>query len=129
MTEPADPRHPAAEAILRAVLEAQREGGDAVLTAALDMLCEHTGQNKFRFAANVIRGTKLGRHEIDDRDALRRIRAFPSAQRREAVGIVANHFAGVGASDKRIAAIARRLRRKLTENETDKLVMSISSVA
>jgi hypothetical protein len=126
---PSDPHHSAAEAILLAVLEAQRKGGDAVLCEALDLLAQGTGENRFRFAANVIRGTKLGRHAIDDRAWLRRIAGYPPGQRREAVSIVARQVAGAEASDKRVAAIARRLRRKLRENETDKLVMSISSVA
>ena len=124
-----DPRHPAAEAIYAAVLEAQRDGGDAALCAALDLLADGTGQNKFRHAASVLRGKVLGRSVIDDKAALRRIAASPAAHRREAVGIAARQIAGVGASEKQIDAIAHRLRRKLRENETDKLVMSAASVS
>jgi hypothetical protein len=124
-----DPRQAVAEAIYAAVLEAQRDGGDAVLSAALDLLAEGTGQNKFRHAASVLRGRALGRSAIDDKAALRRVTALQPTRRREAVSIVARQVAGPDASEKRVAAIARRLRRKLHENETDKLVMSISPIA
>jgi hypothetical protein len=110
------------------VLEAQRDVGDVALCEALDLLAEGSGQKRFRFAANVIRGTKLGRHEIDDRQSLRRIAAFPAARRREAVSIVARQVAGTDAGDERVEAIARRLRRKLRENQTDKMVLSAASI-
>jgi hypothetical protein len=112
-----DPRHSAAQGIYAAMLEAQREGGDAVLYAALDLLAESTGQNKFRHAASVLRGIKLGRHEIDDREALRRIAAYSPARRRAAASIVARQVAGAEASNTRIDTIANRLRKKLRENK------------
>jgi hypothetical protein len=114
-----DPRQATAEAILAAVLQAQRDVGDVALCEALDRLAQGTGENRFRFAANVIRGTKLGRHEIDDRAALRRIAAFPPAQRHKAVGIVAGQIAGAGASEQRVEAIANRLRRKLRKKAVE----------
>ena len=123
-----DPRSLAAEAIYNTVLQAQREGGDAALCAALDLLAEGSGENRFRFAASVIRGTRLGRHAIDDREALRRVAAFPAARRREAVGIVARQVAGVNASEARVDAIAQRLRRTLRANKANKIVLCAPSV-
>jgi hypothetical protein len=123
-----DPRQATAEAILAVVLEAQRDAGDEVLCDALDLLAEGTGQNKFRHAASVLRGKVLGRSVIDDKAALRRIRAFSAARRREAVGIVAREVAGTDASEARVEAIAHRLRRKLRKNETDILVLSAAPV-
>jgi hypothetical protein len=67
---------PTAEEIYRVMLEAQRDAGDRALCEALDKLAEGTGQNKFRHAAAVVRGTKLGRHAIDDKAALRRIASY-----------------------------------------------------
>ena len=112
-----DPHSSAAEAILRTVLEAQRDGGDAVLCEALDLLAQGTGENRFRFAASVIRGAKLGRNAIDDLAALRRIAAFPTARRRAAASIVARQIAGAEASNTRVNTIANRLRKKLRENK------------
>src|SRR5947209_2097276 len=103
--------HNSAHGIYQALLAAQRDDGDAALVEALDLLAEDTGQNKFRHAAGVIRGTKLGRHAIDDDWAVRRIATFPAAQRREAVGIVARQVAGPDATDKQVDADAHRLRR------------------
>jgi hypothetical protein len=51
------------------------------------------------------------------------------SRRREAVGIVARQVAGAEASDKQVDAVAHRLRRKMRENETDKLVLSAASVS
>jgi hypothetical protein len=121
-----DPQNSSAESVLAAALESQRDSRDAVLTAALDLLCERTGQNKYRFAASVIRGTKLGRHAIDDRAALRRIMATPADRRREVAGKEARQIAAT--SGERPDSIARRLRRKLRENETDEMVISASSI-
>jgi hypothetical protein len=112
-----DPRQATAEAIYAAVLEAQRDGGDAVLSAALDLLAKASGENRFRFAASVIRGIKLGRHAIDDREALRRIAAYPPARRRAAASIVARQIAGAEASNTKVNTIANRLRKKLRENK------------
>ena len=124
-----DPRRIAAERIYAAVLEAQRDVGDVGLLAALDLLAEGTGQNKFRHAASVLRGTVLGRTAINDVEALRRIAAFPAARRREAVGVVARQIAGPDADDKRVDAIAHRLRHKLRKNKTKLLVISATSVS
>jgi hypothetical protein len=121
-------RRQAAEAIYHAMLDAQRDAGDVALCEALDLLAAGTGQNKFRHAASVLRGTVLGRHAINDREALRRVAAFPAARRREAVGIVARQVAGVDASDARVDAIAQRLRRKLRANKANKIVLCATSV-
>jgi hypothetical protein len=102
----------AANGIYACILAAQRDAGDVALCAALEKLAEGTGQNKFRFAASILRGIVLGRTAIDDGDALRRIATFPPARQREAVGLVARHVAGDQATDARVKAIARRLRRK-----------------
>jgi hypothetical protein len=125
-----DPRQAAAEAIYNGLLNAQRDDGDGALCDALDKLAEGTGQNKFRHAASVLRGTVLGRSAIDDVAALRRITAYPAAQRREAVGIVARQIAGSDATEKQIDAIAHRLRRKLRqiENEADRLLKSVVAI-
>ncbi len=125
-----DPRRNAAQAIYRAVLQAQRDAGagDMALCQALDLLAENTGENRFRHAAAIVRGVRLGRHAIDDSEALCRIEAFPPDRRREAVGIVARQVAGAEASDHEIDAVAHRLRRKLRDNEADKLVLSATSV-
>jgi hypothetical protein len=128
MNDAVDPRRLAAE-IYAAVQNARRDDvGVAALCAALDLLAESRGQNKFRHAASVLRGTELRRSAIDDREALRRIAAFSPAQRRGAVGIVARRVAGPGAAKKQVAAIAHRLRRKL-ENETNTGVLSTSSIS
>ena len=124
-----DPPNSAADAIHRAVLEARRDGNNAALCEALDMLAQGTGENSFRFAANVIRGTKLGRRAIDDKAALRCIASFPVEQRRDAVSIIARRIEGVGATDKRVEATAQRLRRKLRVNETNKLVKFAASAS
>jgi hypothetical protein len=113
MNAAADPRHLSAE-IYAAVQNARRDDvGVVALCAVLDLLAESRGQNKFRHAASVLRGTELRRSAIDDREALRCIAAFPPARRRGAVGIVAPRVAGPGATKKQVAAIERRLRRKL----------------
>src|SRR6266403_2095806 len=112
----ADPRQAAAEAVYNAILKAQRDAGDvgAEVSAALELLAEGSGENRFRFAASVILGgVKLGRHAIDARESLRRVKEFPAARRRDAVGIVARDIAGPGASPKQVKTIARRLQRKL----------------
>ncbi len=129
MTKDSGPRRGAAEAIYAAVLQAQRVAGDVALCEALDLLAAGTGENKFRHAASVLRGTELRRSAIDDRDALRRIAAFPPARRRGAVGIVALRVAGPGATKKKVAAIERRLRRKLENKKTDTGVLSVDSVS
>jgi hypothetical protein len=129
MSEPvtrSDPRHSAAESVYNAMLQAQRTAGDVALCEALDLLAAGTGENKFRHAASVLRGTVLGRSAIDDKEALRRVAAFPPARRREAVGIVAGQIAK--ASGKNVDSIERRLRRKLAKNETDKMVLSAPSI-
>jgi hypothetical protein len=126
MSDAVDPRRSAAEALHAAVLEAQRVAGDAALCDALELLSEGTGQNKFRHAASILRGTLLGRSAIDDKEALRRVAAFPPDRRREAVGIVAGQVAK--ARGENVDSVERRLRRKLAKNETDKMVLSASSV-
>ena len=125
MTAP-DPRRLAAE-LYDAMLRTQRDGGDAALVEALNLLGEGTNQNKYRHAGAVIGSIRLGRRAIDDRAWLRRIAEFPAARRREAVGAIAKQIAGAKAGDKQVDAIARRLRRKLRENETDKIVLSVAS--
>jgi hypothetical protein len=119
----------AAERLYDAFLDARRVGGDAVVCDALDMLGAGAGQNRYRYAAAALRGLPPGRSAIDDDWALRRILKFPPDRRREAVAIVARDAAGAGASNKRVSSIARRLRRKLAENETDEIVLSVSSMS
>ncbi|UFX41713.1 hypothetical protein HAP47_0020595 [Bradyrhizobium sp. 41S5] len=111
-----------ADAILDALLRAKRQDADAALIEALDALAERRGENRFRYGASIIRGTVLGRTAIDDREALLRIAAYPSHRQREAVGAVAGEIAN--ATGERADSIARRLRRKLSRNETDKKVLS-----
>jgi hypothetical protein len=52
---------------------------------------------------------------------------FPPARRRDAVGIVAQEMVRANPGGPRIDSIERRLHRKLTKNETDKLVLSAAS--
>lgn len=104
----------AAEGVYAALVAAQRNAGDVPLCLALEKLAGDTGQNKFRHAASILRGSVLGR-SIDDGAALLRIAAFPPARRRDAVGLVARQLAGAGASSARLEAVARRLRRKRRE--------------
>jgi hypothetical protein len=108
--------------LLPLLMGAQGEGDDAILCKALDFLAEGTGQNKYRFAASILRGIKLGRHAINDREALRRIAAFPAARKRAAVGIVARQIAAVEGGHTRIDSIAQRLRRKLRKKKTGGIV-------
>jgi hypothetical protein len=103
-----------AENLYDALVEAQRIGGDPLLCEALRLLCERTGQNKFRNAAAIIGGSRLGRAALDDSEALRRIAAFPPDRRRDAVAIVAGQAGGGDAA--KVHAIAQRLRRKLRKN-------------
>jgi hypothetical protein len=110
----------AAESILDVMLQAMRDGGDGTVCHALDMLAEKTGQNKFRHAAGVVRGTKLGRRAVDDRRALWRI------ERGETVADVAAKVARPG---EKPTSVERRLRRKLGANKTsDELVLSEKSI-
>ena len=110
----------AAEALLDAMFQAMRDDGDGIVCQALDMLAEKTRQNKFRHAASVVRGTKLGRRAVDDRRALWRI------GRGEAVADVA---AQVARPSEKPTSVERRLRRKLIANKTsDELVLSEKSV-
>ena len=95
-------------------------GDDAgsVLVELLDVHADRTGQNTPRHASRILRGARrAGRKGIDDSKALRRIKAFPPWQRREAVGKVAQFEAGPGASAKQVETIAQRLRRKLRERK------------
>jgi hypothetical protein len=129
MSEPvtrSDPRRAAAEALRDAILDARRIASDGAVCDALDMLGAGPGQQRYRYAAAAIRGLPPGREEIDDDRALHRISAFPPARRRDAVGVVARDVAGADATDKQVDAIARRLRRKLSKNETDEIVLSVS---
>ncbi len=118
-----------AERLYGALIAAQREAGDDAVAQALDKLAASTGQNTIRHAAAIIRGRTVGRNAIDDRAALRRVEALRASRGRDAIGIVAAEIAGSGAADKRVAAIGRRLRRKLAQNEMDKIGLSISTVA
>ena len=111
----------AADGIYAAVAAAQRDSGDGPLAEALEKLAEGTGQNRFRHAAQIIRGKKLGRKGIDDEAVLRRIRAWPAASRSSAVGTMARAAAGPqrdGESDteykRRVQTIERRWRGKLS---------------
>lgn len=118
-----------AEALYRELLRSLQVDGDAALADALDMLARGLGENRFRHASTILRGAAAGPKSIDDAEALRRIAAFPPAQQREAVGIVAHHMAGPGASRRQVESLARRLRRKRQKNETDRPVMSASPLA
>jgi hypothetical protein len=120
-----DPRSVAVADLHAAILDARRIAGDAAVCDALDLLGAGAGQNRYRHAAAAIRGLAPGRSAIDDDRPLRRISAFPPARRRDAVGIVAREVAGVAATDKQVDAVARRLRRKLSKNETDEIVLSV----
>ena len=109
-----------AEAILDAIVQGLRDDGDVALCEALDMLGQRTGKNKFQHAANIVRGTKLGRHPINDRLALWRI------ARGESVSEVAGQ---VARPDEKVTSVERRLRRKLDLNKTsDVLLMSEESI-
>jgi hypothetical protein len=129
MNDAVDPRRLAAATVFNVIVEARRDAGDAAICDALDQLGAGAGQNRYRYAAAAIRGLPPGRSAIDDDWALQRILKFPPARRREAVAIVARDAAGAGASNKRVSSIARRLRRKLAENETDEIVLSVSSIS
>jgi hypothetical protein len=91
--------------------------------AALRMIGEGTGENKYRHAASIVGGIKLGRHKIDDSAALAKIASYPSWRKREAPMMVAKEVAPAGATDKQVKAIAARLRRK-ARTERDKLLKS-----
>jgi hypothetical protein len=115
-----DPRRIATK-LYNAALKSRCDAGE-ITREMLDMLAADTGQNAFRHAASILRGRTLGRTAIDDREALRRVAAFPPARGRAAVGIVAGEMAR--ADGKSIETHARRLRRKMPKNETDELVLS-----
>ena len=116
MTDAVDPRRRAAEGLYGAIIEARRDAGDGALCDALDMLAgSGAGQSRYRYAATAIRGLAPGRSAIDDDRSLRRISAFPPAQRRDAVSVVARDVAGIEASSKQVHAIASRLRGKLAK--------------
>jgi hypothetical protein len=121
-----DPRRQAAETLHDAILDARRVAGDGAVCDALDMIGTGAGRNQYRYAAAALRGLPPGRPAINDDWALQRILKFPADQRRDAVDIVARRVAGAEASDKQVDATARRLRRKLSKNETDEIVLSVS---
>lgn len=73
---PNDRRRIAADVLYSAVLKAQRDAGDFALSDAFDMLAEGSGRNVFRHVAKVIRGTKLGRSAIDDRELSSELQNF-----------------------------------------------------
>ena len=109
LSRPEDPRS-VAEALYDESL-----GDDAgyMLCELLDLHANRAGQNAARHAGRILRGAvRTGRQGIDDSDALRRIKAFPPWQRREAVGAVARWLAGPDADEKTVHRIERRLRRK-----------------
>jgi hypothetical protein len=86
----------------------------SILARLLDLHAARTGQNCARHAARVLRGAvQSGRRGFDDTAAIRRVMAFPPRQRHQAVSIVAKFTAGPGATERQIAAIAQRLRRKM----------------
>jgi hypothetical protein len=111
-----------AEQVHQAVLRTLRAepGATAEVCAALRLLGKATGEAKFRHAAAIVGGISLGRTAIDDHAALRKIVGFEPARRRAAVGIVARQIAGAGATDARVEAVARRLRRKLQKMKRSK---------
>ena len=118
----------AAKAVYNTILQAQRDAGGAVVAEAFDSLALETGQNGYRHAASVFRGTvPLGRKAIDDTAALRRILTCPPEKRRERVGIEAQRLAGPGASAKQVHAHGQRLRRKL-RNQMHTIVLCSGSV-
>jgi len=110
--------------------EALGDDAGSMLGDLLDIHADRTGQNTPRHAGRILRGAvRAGRKRIDDSDALRRVKALPHWQRREAVGRVARFEAGPGASDKEVETIAQRLRRKLREeNETNEMDVFAASV-
>jgi hypothetical protein len=114
-TDVTDPRRQAAETLRDAILDARRIAGDGAVCDALDQLGASAGQSRYRRAAAAIRGLAPGRSAIDDDRSLRRISAFPPAQRRDAVSVVARDVAGIEASSKQVHAIASRLRGKLAK--------------
>jgi len=116
MTDPRD----IATQLHNAVLLSQCDAGE-VTREVLDMLAVSTGQNSFRFAAAIIGGARLGRTAIDDQEALKRIAAFAPARRREAVGAVADSVAAV--TGEKTKSVANRLRRKIRQNETGKMLL------
>jgi hypothetical protein len=121
MLDPDGPRRPAVAAIYASL------GDDpaSVLAELLELHAARTGQNTARHAARVLRGTvQNGRRGFDDTRALRRIVGYPPSKRHRAVGIVAKFEAGEGASEREIAAIAQRLRRKLRKMHEKVLCIS-----
>jgi hypothetical protein len=113
MSDALDPRRVAAEALHDAILDARRIAGDGAVCDALDLLGAGAGQGRYRRAAAAIRSLPPGRSAINDDSALQRISTFPPARRRDAASVVARDVAGAEASDKQVAAIAGRLRRKM----------------
>ena len=97
-----------------AILAMLRQDRDATpeFAAALHLLADRTGQNRFRHAASILGGGLAHRPAIDDRAALRRIAGFPASRQRDACAIVARDLAGEGASKSEVVAIAQRLRKK-----------------
>jgi hypothetical protein len=107
---------------LRAIYDSMVDPG-SMLASLLDLHAARTGQNTARHAARVLRGAvQGGRRGFDDAAAIRKVMAFPPRQRHQAVSIVAKFTAGPGATERQIAAIAQRLRRKMR-----KMVLCISS--
>ena len=121
-----DPRRQAAETLRDAILDARRIAGDGAVCDALDRLGAGAGQSRYRHAAAAIRGLASGRPAINDDWALRRIRKFPPARRRDAVGIMAKDMAArAGPGSKKVKSIERRLHRKL-ETQKDEIVLSLA---
>jgi hypothetical protein len=48
------------------LLAVLRADGERVLCDALDLLATDTGENRFRHASSIVRGSRVGRTRIDD---------------------------------------------------------------
>jgi hypothetical protein len=97
------------------LLESLRsDGGDRAIADALDLLARGTGENKFRHASNILRGTVAGRRPINDADEIAEIADLEAKghRRSRAVSIVARRHATAQAT---ADSLARRYRGRLAK--------------
>lgn len=93
--------------------------GDGPLCEAFDLLADRTGQNKYRYAANMLRGSAAGRPIIDDRAEIEAIMGLIGKGCSPARAIASIARITFAKSDRiSIASLSRRYRRRLKEFRT-----------
>jgi hypothetical protein len=85
-------------------------GPDAVIRELLARRARDTGENRYRYAEQIIAGKKPGRTPIDDSEAIRQIKNCPPSESRTIIGKLSRIIANK--TGERPESVARRLREK-----------------